>query len=177
MARDTKRITQLIESILTLASPKSSSFQPHRSTEIIDEALLLVDTKLKENNIKTIKKYEKTPWIIGNKGQLKQVFLNIFLNAIQAMTGKEGNRIEIVTKEIKDYIRIGIRDNGPGIEKRILDRLFDPFFTTRRAEGTGLGLTLSRRIIEEHKGTIKVSSEVGKGTVFSVNLPIAEGDS
>jgi signal transduction histidine kinase len=167
--RDTKRITQLIENILALARPTSSTFHPCSISSVINDTLLLMGARIKKSSVKVVKKYAKVPKIIGDKEQLKQVFLNIFMNAVQAMAGKEGSQLEITTRSTDKFVRVEIADNGPGIKKENVDRLFDPFFTTRH-EGIGLGLALCYRIIEEHKGTIEVSSQVGKGTVFFVNL-------
>ncbi|MEA3560694.1 MAG: ATP-binding protein, partial [Candidatus Omnitrophota bacterium] len=171
---DTGRISKIIDSIMALAKSGPASFSQYQISEIIDEALVLLSAELKEHGIGIVKKYKnRVLQIKGDKEELKQVFLNLLLNAVQSMADKKDGRIIISTSNDKDFIRVEIVDNGPGIEQRILNRLFDPFFTTKH-KGTGLGLAISRRIIEEHKGAIKVKSKLGKGSVFWVDLPAAK---
>ena len=185
VANDTTRIAHLIDNILSLASPKPPVFSTYHIKDVIDETLSLIDTEIRKGGVKVIKNYSnELPRIKGDKEQLKQVFINIFLNAIKAMSGSKDAKLEISAmlkqarslekkKSIEDYVRIEIGDNGPGIEENLLDKLFEPFFTTRH-EGTGLGLAITHKIIEEHKGRIEVDSTVGKGTTFWVNLPVED---
>jgi signal transduction histidine kinase len=104
--------------------------------------------------------------------QMKQVFLNILLNAIDAITAH--GSISITSRNIykkgKEYVQVEIADTGKGIPRKILDSIFDPFFTTK-AKGSGLGLAISHQIVQEHKGTIEVESMPKKGTTFSVTIP------
>jgi signal transduction histidine kinase len=116
-------------------------------------------------------------WLInGDSGKLEQSILNIIMNAKDAMP--EGGRITITTCNVKnpeghngEHICISIKDTGIGMEQDIIDHIFDPFFTTKGPKGTGLGLSLVNQIIEELKGWIEVSSEVNKGTTFSLFIP------
>lgn len=108
----------------------------------------------------------------GNANQLQQVFVNIILNGIQAM-GRGGLLSITVSKTEGQTGLILIKDNGPGIPDKVMQHIFDPFFTTK-SEGTGLGLSVSNSIIEEHHGRITLSSEQGSGTTFSISLPLAE---
>jgi two-component system NtrC family sensor kinase len=111
--------------------------------------------------------------IKGDPLQLQQVFLNIILNAVQAMS--KGGRLKISTKEEPGFIRIMFSDTGVGIPEENLDKIFDPFFTTKGVgEGTGLGLSICFGIIERHGGRIEVKSEVGEGSVFTVWLPTGD---
>ena len=104
--------------------------------------------------------------------ELKQVFLNLVLNAGQAVAG-DGN-IRITTECGEDVVIVRVEDNGQGIDPEILDRIFDPFFTTKKVgEGTGLGLGIAHQIIHAHGGAISVTSEPGAGAAFTVRLPIA----
>jgi signal transduction histidine kinase len=122
-----------------------------------------------------VKNYSEIPIISCNPGQLNQVFMNIILNAAQAI--EERGIITIETEHEDSYITVSISDNGKGIPEENLSKLFDPFFTTKPVgKGTGLGLSISYGIIEKHKGTIEVESEVGIGTKFIIKLPI-NGDS
>ena len=112
------------------------------------------------------------PAITCNVQQLNQVFLNMLNNAVHAIKGP--GTIEVSSKVKTDRIIISFKDTGSGISPQNLNKIFDPFFTTKDVgEGTGLGLAISYRIIEEHKGKIKVKSEEGKGTKFSISLPIS----
>ncbi|MCK4680989.1 ATP-binding protein, partial [bacterium] len=100
---------------------------------------------------------------------LKQAFLNVISNAIQSMP--DGGRIEISTEQSGHMIVITVRDNGPGIPKEIMSKLFVPFFTTRKA-GSGLGMAVTRRIVENHGGGIGVDSAPGEGTTVRISIPI-----
>ncbi|MEE8400648.1 MAG: ATP-binding protein [Candidatus Hydrothermarchaeaceae archaeon] len=126
------------------------------------------------NNIKLKKKYPSTlQKINGDPNQLKQVFLNIFLNAIQAMP--EGGSLKSSVRVISGFIETDICDDGTGIPKEIIDKIFDPFFTTKNVgEGTGLGLSICLGIVERHGGEITVRSKEGKGSTFTVRLPISD---
>jgi signal transduction histidine kinase len=114
------------------------------------------------------------PTVTGNPRGLQQVFLNLFLNAIQAMP--DGGELSVSAHVGEDgFVRIDVSDTGTGIPAAEVDKIFDPFFTTKDpGEGTGLGLSVSRSIIQEHKGRISVHSEMGKGTTCSVFLPVNE---
>ena len=118
------------------------------------------------------------PITIADGGQLQQVFLNIILNAEKEMTiaHNKGN-LSIKTKRVDNTIRISFTDDGPGITKENLDKIFNPFFTTREVgEGTGLGLSICHGIVAEHKGSIYAQSKRGKGATFVVELPIVTMD-
>ncbi len=142
---------------------------------------MLVDTKLKTSNIEVHKEYEaKVPKIRGDNVLLRQVFLNLFINGIQAMSEK-GDKIDISVSllkgKIRSYVKIKIEDNGPGIDEKLLARLFEPFFTTKDVgeyRGLGLGLSIVHRIIREHGGTIEAKSKLGEGTSFLVSLPVTK---
>ena len=136
----------------------------------IDVTLNLLTSRLTKD-IEIIKNYDESIGEIDcNIGQLNQVFLNLFLNALDAVDGK--GQIEVSTKKADGQVRIAIKDNGIGISKENLNRIFDPFFTTKDVgKGTGLGLSISHGIIENHGGKIEVESEVGKGTKFVIVLP------
>jgi two-component system NtrC family sensor kinase len=114
------------------------------------------------------------PEIRGNPRNLQQVFLNLFLNSIQAMP--KGGTLGVQARVDSDrFIRVSVSDTGVGIPPEVLDKVFDPFFTTKEpGQGTGLGLSVSYSIIEKHRGRITVESEVNKGTVFSIFLPYVD---
>jgi len=116
---------------------------------------------------------EELPDVLADPRQLQQVFINIITNACQAMPN--GGRLTLRTGQIGDTVEIEISDTGEGIPPENLTRVFDPFFTTRKAgKGTGLGLSISYRIVERHGGHIDIKSETGKGTAFTIRLPAGE---
>ncbi len=139
--------------------------------EIIDNCLVILQNKLK-NRIEVIKDFTgESTKRLGNDGRLHQVFLNILSNAEQAIT--DTGIITIQTSVNNEQILVNISDTGYGIDDKTISRIMDPFFTTKPpGEGTGLGLSIAYTIIEEHGGKIKVSSEIGKGTIFELMLPV-----
>ena len=126
---------------------------------------------MKTSNIEVITKFDQElPLSLVDPGQLQQVFLNLIVNAEQAIKGGSGRgTLTITTEKKENNIRMSFQDDGPGISKENMGRLFDPFFTTKK-EGTGLGLSITRTIIEKHHGTIAVQSEPGIGTTFTLEL-------
>lgn len=136
---------------------------------ILDNSVVMLQHKLKYKG-KLIKTYDTAPAIIqGNEGRLQQAFLNFISNAEEAID--ENGTIEIHTEVSHDGVDVVIRDSGVGIRREHLDRISDPFFTTKPVgEGTGLGLAISYRIIEDHNGRVHVKSKPGKGTSFTVNF-------
>ena len=139
--------------------------------QCLESTLMIAKNALKYKA--TIKKeFGELPKITCSPSQVNQVFLNILNNAVQAIEDK--GTILIKTEAEEKFIRIIIQDNGKGIPKDVLPQIFNPFFTTKAiGEGTGMGLSISYKIIQQHQGTIKVASTVGKGTKFVVLLPIA----
>jgi signal transduction histidine kinase len=116
----------------------------------------------------------EVPKVRGNGNQLRQVLLNLMMNASQAMEGQDVKRLYVETKGGDAGAQVSVRDVGPGIAPETQAKLFEPFFTTKpRGKGTGLGLSVSRSIIEAHRGEIRVESEIGKGATFFIRLPAA----
>ena len=141
----------------------------------IDSALLLL-TKEAGERIRFHKEYGDIPEVLCIPGHLNQVFMNLLLNGVQAIQG-EGN-IWIKTNLDKSWVIIKIRDDGKGIEEKELNKIFDPFYSTKPVgEGTGLGLSISYGIVEKHNGSILVESEAGKGTTFTIKIPAEKGKS
>lgn len=187
-----ERINKIAESLLKFGRPMKSEMSKVNINSILEEILLLFESECKKNNVKVSSKFAVIPEIVGDSQQLSQAFVNILLNAIQAM--EKGGEL-IVKTDVGEMVYLGssekdlvkkdaskqtpiksvfieITDTGPGIAPENLKSLFDPFFTTK-AKGTGMGLPITLRIIEEHKGSIKVKSEVGKGTTFLITLPMS----
>jgi signal transduction histidine kinase len=145
--------------------------------EVLDLTLKLYEGQFLFQNIQTVREYGKhLPRIRGDQSQLQQVFMNIVLNAVDAMNGR--GRLTLTTKESEPagFVDIGISDTGCGIPPENIDRIFDPFFTTKGVgHGTGLGLSVSYGIVQSHQGDITVTSAAGAGATFTVSLPVAEG--
>jgi len=170
-----ERVAGIVEKLLTFARRNRQEKEYADINSIVTNTVEMRSYEMRTNNIEfTTQIAPDLPWTMANVGQLQQVFLNIIINAEQAMAGMpEEGELRIKTEEIDSSIRVSIADNGPGIAKDNLDKLFDPFFTTKDADGgTGLGLSISYGIINEHGGKIYAKSTPGKGATFIVNLPI-----
>ena len=135
----------------------------------LDTALALLHNELKYK-AEVIRDYGDIPQILSAAGRLEQVFVNLLLNAAQAI--KEKGKITITTRKEGENVVIKISDTGCGISKTDLPHIFDPFFTTKpRDKGTGLGLSIVYNIVKQHGGDIKVESRKGVGTTFTITLP------
>jgi signal transduction histidine kinase len=147
---------------------KISSFNLN---EGLESALLLAKHELKHLTVK--KQFADIPAITCSPSQLNQVFLNLINNAAQAIESGTGELTLTTRVEDAQHVAVEIADNGKGIPPEIMSKIFDPFFTTKAVgKGTGLGLSISYKIIEQHGGKISVDSTVGKGTRFTVVLPL-----
>jgi signal transduction histidine kinase len=131
-----------------------------------------LDHQFRKSAIEIDMDFEPTlPATIGNVGKLQQVFMNLFLNARDSMP--KGGRLRLSTRQVNSELVIQVEDSGTGIAPEDVKRIYDPFFTTKPVgRGTGLGLAVSYGIIQEHSGRIKVDSQPGKGTTFSVFIPV-----
>ncbi len=175
---ETQRIQQLISHLLHYSkNPEEESLHLRRIdiNLLIEETVTLLDNEAKKKGL-TIQRElaSDLPACVADHGKLRQVFLNVMLNAIQ---GTERGHILVSTSLEKDevdqnQINIVVEDTGIGISEENIGKLFKPFFTTRRNEGSGLGLMMCLHIIEEHRGTIDVQSEVGKGTKVTILVPL-----
>jgi two-component system NtrC family sensor kinase len=167
----TERVSRIVKNLLNFArNPSESAFHKVDVAESLQEINSLIDYKLKAMNIKLEMKVAPVKLIWAQGERLQQVFINIILNAIDAMPGGGTLGVEL-TEEDKGVV-IRISDTGTGIKPQNLPHIFDPFFTTKGiGKGTGLGLSISYAIIKEHEGHIAVDSEAGKGTRFSISIP------
>ena len=175
--KETKRCKEIIENLMKFARQESSTFEPFVVNQAVRDAIALVDHQVSINGVKierNIAEDAAMPTVVGNANQIQQVLTNLMLNAQHAM--EEGGTLTITTSANGgDHALIEVADTGSGIEKEHLEKIFEPFFTTKEAgKGTGLGLAVSYGIIRDHKGDIKVDSEVGKGTTFKIMLPSAD---
>jgi len=168
----TDRVARIIKNLLAFArSPSEASFQRVDLKSNIEEILSLIDYKLKNMNIRLVLELAPVPPIYAQGERLQQVFINIILNALDAMPGGGELRIRLSVEDGAEVVRIS--DTGTGIKPEHRSRIFDPFFTTKGVgKGTGLGLSISYAIVKEHDGRIDVQSEVGRGSTFCITLPI-----
>ncbi|GAB4334161.1 MAG: hypothetical protein Kow0099_06150 [Candidatus Abyssubacteria bacterium] len=169
-----ERASNTVRELLHFTRAKAGAFEELSITNVIDDTLKLLQNQLNLNGILLHKEYSgNIPPIKGNRNNLQQVFLNLFTNAIQAM--RAGGILRIVVSDTHvGLLKIDVIDNGIGIKPEHLQNIFDPYFTTKNInEGTGLGLSVCFGIVKKHGGRIMVSSEVNKGSTFSVFLPCA----
>jgi signal transduction histidine kinase len=161
------RIAVITKTLKRFAKPDTGEQAPADINQGIKDTLVIVHNRLK-HRVTVHEQYGEISQLKCNIGQLNQVFMNLIINSSDAMDTGE---IWIKTWSAKGNIFVQIKDNGRGIPEENLTKIFDPFFTTKK-EGTGLGLSLSYKIVQECKGDIKVKSEVGKGTTMVIRLPM-----
>jgi signal transduction histidine kinase len=177
---DVYRIERLIQEILDYARYMEPKLTEEDFNDIVASCLYFIAVKADSHEIKIKKELASDlPRVMLDRQQIKQVLLNLLLNAVDAMAGS-GGHLRVQTRKLvkpggKVWAHIEIEDTGEGIQDTNLEHIFDPFFTTKHAsgehEGTGLGLTIVHQIIQEHHGEIRVKSSVGVGTTFFVSLP------
>lgn len=186
-----KRLDVTVKALLNYAKPKPPAFLPYKVNDVLDKAIFFVYPEAKKNNVIIDTDIRgDVPEAMMDPDQMQQVFLNLIINAVQAMPVGGNLRISIsssdrdsaeIDEKIKKHIKsdriliIAFEDTGEGIEPDSAENVFDPFFT-RKSKGTGLGLSISQRIVQEHGGEITLSSEVGKGSVFTIYLPVINED-
>ena len=177
--RETQRMSRILRQMLGFYRP-TTSMGPTDVNALVLEAETLVAKRLRENGVRIEKELLPTlPLIRASADQLKQVLLNLFLNATEAMP--TGGRLIVATQtgggeldaHSTDVVRVDVRDTGTGIGEEAVARIFEPFFSTKMEKGTGLGLWVSHGIVQAHGGTLKVRSRSGQGTTFTIMLPIA----
>lgn len=165
------RITRIVKSLKYFANQQELSFNTCNIHDIIEDCLEILQYKVR-GGVDVQKKYRCDGRVVGNNGRLHQAILNVLLNAMQAI--EQIGKITIETSITPNQmLKIVIADSGEGIKKDDLDKVADPFFTTKLpGEGIGLGLFVTNKIIKEHKGSWKVKSKHGKGTTFTIELPV-----
>ncbi|MFA6012129.1 MAG: ATP-binding protein [Desulfobacteraceae bacterium] len=170
-----ERIKKIVMDLKDFAHPGEETMQEADINACLDSTLNVIQNEIKYKAV-VKKEYGVLPPLVCYPQQLNQVFMNMIINSVQAMTQSMGE-IVINTAHIPSGIRIRIKDNGCGIEKKNQSRIFDPFFTTKEVgKGTGLGMNVTYNIIKKHNGTIDLWSEVGKGTEFTITFPLSQAD-
>lgn len=171
------RANDIIYEFLNSSKPSAPMKQAASIEHLIREVIMLTESESLLRNCEiSVESFDSDAIVSIDIKQVKQVILNIIknsLDAVEEVQAERRGRIDIILDSDGQYVKIVIKDNGKGMDKATMNKLFDPFFTTKQA-GTGLGLSVSYRIIRNHGGTIRVDSQVGSGTEFSIYLPLAE---
>ncbi|MCD7900306.1 MAG: ATP-binding protein [Bacteroides sp.] len=177
---EVERINKIVQGLLSFARPSALNTSNVNMEQLINQTLVLIHSTLVKQNIDVQFEYfEENTIIRGDAEQLKQVFLNIMMNAVEAMSQNPPDRPRTLIISIEKgmainpttrYLLLTIEDTGKGIESKDVENVFNPFFTTKE-EGTGLGLAISYGVINRHEGDIEISSTPGKGTSFIIKLP------
>lgn len=183
MGQEVGRIDCIVNQLLSFARPPKPKLAPIRVHDVLEKSASLVQEQLKTSGLELVLKLDETRDLIqGDAGLLHQVFVNFYLNAIDAM--EDGGQLTIQTRNVgqavlfepreveSNWVQIEVSDTGKGICREEQQKIFDPFYTSK-SEGTGLGLSVAYNIIQEHGGSIDLSSQVGKGTTFSILLPVS----
>lgn len=167
---EVKRLENLLSGILQYARPKEPVLQLADIVEVIEEVCHLLEREIAKRKIRLKKFINPLPYVRFDKDKIKQVFFNLFQNALDSMT--QGGELIIRTEREKENVKIEITDTGSGIPAPDIDKIFAPFFTTKPS-GLGLGLSIAREIVYQHAGSLKIESREGGGTSVFIYLPLS----
>ena len=173
IVREVARLESILKEILGFVKEVRLSKENINLNALIDDVLRLMASDIEERGIVLVRDYGAIPEVFVDPNRLKEAIVNIISNAVQSLTG--AGSIYVRTHRKKNDVVLEIKDTGKGIPDKDLSFIFNPFFTTKLT-GTGLGLAITHRIVQEHNGRIEVESEVDKGSVFKVFIPIKEGE-
>jgi len=166
----TERVKQIVEDLRTFSRADQAELQEVCINDELERTLTLIEPRLRDG-IRVVREYGQVPLIRCMAGQMNQVFMNVLMNACDAL--EEKGRVVIRTHPIEDGVRVEIEDDGPGMSPEVKSRIFDPFFTTKDVgKGTGLGLSISHGIVDRHGGSMWARSEPERGTTFVIDLPL-----
>ncbi len=166
------RLDQIVNQFLKAVRPTPLNLKPCSMSDVLLEVLEVLTPEIANRDVLVEKDLGRNlPSILADRDQLKQIFFNVIRNSLQAMS--KGGILHLHTELCADRVLVTIRDTGGGIPPETLQRIFEPYFTTK-SDGSGLGLMIVERIVREHGGLIEVSSEQGRGTTFRISFPIAE---
>lgn len=174
MESESRRCGEIVKNLMTFGRPTSVNMEPSDLNSVIDRCVRLVQHQLKLKNIELHLDLDKTlPPVRCDHGQIEQVLLALVMNAIDAMPNGGNLSLASRTNPDSDSVQLEVRDDGVGMPKEVIAKMFEPFFTTKEhGRGLGLGLAISRNIVDRHGGKISVASEPGRGTVFTIGLPL-----
>ena len=169
--KEVDRLNRVIEQLLAFGKPQAANLQAQDINQLIDDSLSICQSELDQNSICVERLYGECPLVVVDADGVMQVFLNLFRNAMEAMD--QDGVLTIQTQENPEQrsVQIRVQDTGCGVSDNHVSRLFDPFYTTKQ-KGTGLGLYIIRRILEEHGGTIEVNTAPSQGISFIITLPV-----
>jgi PAS domain S-box-containing protein len=169
---ETQRLSEMLRNMLSFSKPEEEVRKKVKVNELVEGILLMMEKQMKEANIRVETYFEEDlPEIIASTNQMRQVLLNIFKNAKEAMT--KGGTLMVRTEKENDEVCIHVQDTGVGIPEPIRNKVFEAFFTTKqKVKGVGLGLSVCYGIVKDHGGEIRVESEEGEGTTFIISLPV-----
>ncbi|BBO71526.1 hypothetical protein DSCA_54560 [Desulfosarcina alkanivorans] len=175
MESETRRISRIVSNLLTFSRQSKMEMGEQDVNRLIEKTLVINDNLLKIHNVKVRKELDsELPPVVGSADQLQQVFMNMVSNAVEALEGRGGGVLSVRTwcGKSADVINISFADNGIGISSGHLNKLFEPFYTTKKkGKGVGLGLSVAYGIIKAHNGSITVDTLPGKGATFTIQLP------
>jgi signal transduction histidine kinase len=164
------RINHQISDFLRYSRPLKLNLQPIDARKTVEDSLRIVEQQAEDQNIAiNFVERENVPRILGDTEVLRSVFSNLFINAVQAME-REGGKLNVTLSPDGNFVKIEVADTGVGISEENLDKIFEPYFSTKET-GTGLGLAIVKKTVDDHNGTIAVESELNEGTKFTVRLP------
>jgi two-component system nitrogen regulation sensor histidine kinase GlnL len=182
MLKEVGRVNRIVEELLSLTTPRKLELNHVNIHQVIGDIVTLQKRAAVTKNIAFVQDFDLSiPPILADEALVTQLFLNLIKNGVEALN--DTGQIRISTRVLSDYsmtkkgerfsrmVVIDVTDDGPGIPKEMMENLFTPFFTTK-SKGTGLGLAICHKIVSEHRGMIKVDSELGKGSNFTVMLPL-----
>ncbi len=171
--REVDRISRIVANLLSFSKSGELAYRQVNPAEILDDVLLLLEHKLKEKKIKVDRRVSGgLSRIFGDENTLRQLFMNLLINSIEAVSGQGKIAVMIKAFQEEGYIEVALSDNGCGIPKEIQEKIFDPFFSTKTDKhNAGLGLSICQHIVELHRGMITCSSTPGKGSRFSLRFP------
>jgi signal transduction histidine kinase len=174
-----QRAAKITSTVLAVARNRSGNFEPTDLKQIVEDTLVLLERELAKYRIAVELQLHPVPEVHAIGNQIQQVLLNLLINARQAMTGGGRMTIKLEHDPAANLVELTVRDTGGGIPEEKLPKIFEPFYTTKSGPddsgrgGTGLGLSSCKQIIEAHRGRIRVASTVGRGTAFTIKLPVA----
>ncbi|MDF2683882.1 MAG: sensor histidine kinase, partial [Brevibacillus sp.] len=172
MLSELERINFIVSELLVLSKPQNLQIKSISLVVLLQSVLALLASEANLKNIRFQTSFGKCPNIAGEENQLKQVFINVIKNSIEAISGH--GEIRISTRLLPNHqVLVRLADNGCGVSEEYIAKLGEPFFTTKE-KGTGLGLMISSKIIKDHNGSLQITSKKNKGTVVKITLPIAE---
>ncbi|UCD57926.1 MAG: histidine kinase, partial [Candidatus Hydrogenedentota bacterium] len=178
ISEEMRHLDNVVRNFLEFSRPPKLKVQKIRVSDVVDMALQLLEKRLERHGVEVERERRRLPSIEADPELLKEVLINLVVNACEAMD--EGGRLIIteedaVAEHMGRAVMIRLSDTGPGVPESIRDKIMEPFFSTKE-EGTGLGLAIAARIVEEHGGRLELRSEEGKGTTFTVTLPVGEDE-